>query len=110
MRLLDDKAFDCLIMVLWNAWNSRNNLLFRGVLENPKLAWDRTLEFGRDFRIFNMNNAMMLPKEACSRSWLKLPDGFIKINVDDAWLDGKTGLGYVARDSDGFVHGGGMHF
>lgn len=63
MRLLDGKAYECLLMLLWNVWNSRNNLLFTGLLEDPKLVWERALEFGRDFLIFNLNNVAMLPRE-----------------------------------------------
>lgn len=110
MRLLYGKAFDCLIMLLWNVWNSRNNLLFRGLVEQPKLVWKRALAFGRDFRIFNLNNAALLPKEIRTISCVKPHTGFIKINIDVAWLDRKAGLEYVARDSDNFVHGGGMQF
>lgn len=32
------------------------------------------------------------------------------MNVDSAWISQKADLGFVVRDSDGFVHGGGMHF
>lgn len=30
MRWLDCRAFDCFMIILWNLWNARNNLVFKG--------------------------------------------------------------------------------
>lgn len=38
MRLLDQKAFECLVMLLWNIWNVRNNLIFKGIVEDSKMV------------------------------------------------------------------------
>lgn len=37
MRLVDGKVFECLVMLLWNTWNSRNNFIFRGKDEDAKI-------------------------------------------------------------------------
>lgn len=37
MRFLDQKAFECFIIVLLNIWNSRNNTVFRSIVEEPKV-------------------------------------------------------------------------
>lgn len=61
MRFLDGTAFECLLIVLWNVWNSKNNFLFRGTVELSKVVWDRAIMYGWDFRIHNLNNAPMIP-------------------------------------------------
>ncbi|MBA0834154.1 hypothetical protein Goarm_006534 [Gossypium armourianum] len=40
------------------------------------------------------------------QKWEKPPCDFVKINVDAAIIDNMTGLGVIARDSDGLVLGG----
>lgn len=52
----------------------------------------------------------MLPRGIRHERWQKPPDGFLKMNVDAAWISNKASLGFVVRDSDGFVHRRGMHF
>ncbi|KAK5825935.1 hypothetical protein PVK06_020820 [Gossypium arboreum] len=56
--LLDHKAFDNLITVLWTVWNGRNNALFQGKEDDVRLVWEwewaRTL--GDDFNIFNLSH------------------------------------------------------
>lgn len=34
----------------------------------------------------------------------------MKINFNAAWFDNKAGLGFIARDMEGFVNGGGVFF
>lgn len=99
-----------MIFILWNVWNSRNNLISRGLSEAPKLVWERAMDFGRDFQIFNLNNIAMLSRETRPERWLKLPEVTLKVNVYAALIDRKAGLGFVTIDSDGFVHEGGMQF
>lgn len=61
MRLVDKQAFECLITVLWNSWNARNNLLFRGVLDDPKVVWERDVNFNDEFHLHNLYNEPMIP-------------------------------------------------
>lgn len=71
MRLLDVRAFESLIMLLWNIWNGRNNLIFCGKDDDPMLIWERAKAFGEDFRIHNFSNVVMIPKPARSVKWSK---------------------------------------
>lgn len=84
MRLLDGKAFECLVMLMWNIWNSRNNLIFKGLTEDPKLVWKHALSFCREIRIHNLNNVEMVPKTRMHNRWSKPLSG-LKINFDIAW-------------------------
>lgn len=105
MRLLDKKAFECLLIVLWNIWNSRNNLLFRCRDEDPKIIWDRVVAFCQEFRLYNLTYPDMLHKSIRERKWSKHSVGTVKVNFDAAWKDGKADTGFLGRDTDGFVVG-----
>ncbi|KAG8483103.1 hypothetical protein CXB51_022036 [Gossypium anomalum] len=41
MRVLDKKAMVDFTTILWNCWNSRNNLVFNGKEEEPKDIWSK---------------------------------------------------------------------
>ncbi|KAA3480961.1 hypothetical protein EPI10_021362 [Gossypium australe] len=58
-RLLDLKAFENLIMVLWNVWNSHNNALFHRKEEDARLIWEWARTLGDDFRNFNLSHVAM---------------------------------------------------
>lgn len=102
MRLLDKTAFECFMLVIWNMWNARNNFLFKGCMEDSKVVWDRMLNFVMIFA------SIMCPKQMQQPKWSKPPCGFLKINFDAAWSSNKAGVGFIARDTKGFMHGGGM--
>lgn len=90
IRLVDGKAFECLVMLLWNIWNSRNNLIFRGSSEDSKLVWESALSFCRDFRIHNLNNVGMVPKTGMHCRGSKPPSGLLKINFYATWDESKA--------------------
>ncbi|MBA0781904.1 hypothetical protein Gotri_002785 [Gossypium trilobum] len=50
MRLLDKKAMEDLITILWNSWNNRNNVIFRGKEEETRVVWERALTLSNDFQ------------------------------------------------------------
>lgn len=62
MRLLDKPAFECFMMVLWNLWNTRNNLVFKGKKDEPRVVWDRAAQFFQDFQIHNLYLPTMIPR------------------------------------------------
>ncbi|MBA0844753.1 hypothetical protein Goarm_022707 [Gossypium armourianum] len=102
-RLLDLKAFENLIMVLWNIWNSCNNALFWGKEEDAWLIWERARTLGDDFRIFNLSHIVMKPRPPRSQRWVKPLIDVIKINVDAGIHDTVVGIGIIVRDSDGLL-------
>ncbi|XP_012488118.1 uncharacterized protein LOC105801351 [Gossypium raimondii] len=105
-RVLDKKAMSGFIATLWNIWNSRNNKVFRNMEEDAKVIWDKAAALNRDFRIFNLLDRPMIPKPIVERDWQKPEAGFIKINFDATIQERLVCFGLVARDADGFVHGG----
>lgn len=110
MKFLDSKVFECLTMVLWNIWNSRNNNVFKGVVEDSRRVWDSALTFCNDFRIHNLNQGALISRVARQSHWEKPPEGVLIINFNVAWENRSIGIGFLARDDDGFVHGGGEVF
>ncbi|MBA0878136.1 hypothetical protein Goshw_015974 [Gossypium schwendimanii] len=99
--LLDLKAYENLITILWNVWNSRNNAMFQGKEEDTRIVWERAISLGDDFRIFDLTNAPLIPKTPSPQKQNKSPSSFFKINVDVAIVDDLVGLGVIAWDYDG---------
>ncbi|MBA0586923.1 hypothetical protein Gorai_000064 [Gossypium raimondii] len=106
MRVLDKKAFEDLIMILWNGWNGRNNAIFRGKDEDAGVIWERAKMLGDDFRIHNLTIKPILPLTPSPQKWEKPPINFVKVNVDAVVVDNKTRFGVVICDCDGFILGG----
>lgn len=52
----------------------------------------------------------MIHRGEIQASWSKPPDGIFKLNFDAAWNDHTASLGFILRDLDEFVHGGGLTF
>lgn len=42
--------------------------------------------------------------------WSNPPCGYLKINFDATWNRNKAGMGFITRDTEGFVHEGGVCF
>lgn len=95
MRFLDKLTLECFVIVLWNIWNARNNLVFKGSMVEPRLVWDRAAQFNHDFRIHNLFQPAMIPL----LKWTKPLHGFLKINFDAAWVKNKVAwvLSHVMR-------------
>lgn len=62
MCLIDMKAFESLIILLWNIWNNMNNLLFRGKEEGPLLIWERTKIFCDEFCLHKFYKSSIDPQ------------------------------------------------
>ncbi|MBA0870414.1 hypothetical protein Goshw_012098 [Gossypium schwendimanii] len=109
-RVMDIKVVSDFITVLWNVWNSRNNSIFRGVEEDAKVIWDRAASLSKDCQIFNFLEDPMLPRKTDNKAWKKSNQDTIKINFDASVYGKIACYGLVARDADGFVHGGRVGF
>lgn len=59
-----------------------------------------------DFRIYNLNNTMMIPRNNDQGKWMKPLVGFLKIIVDATWVSNMVGVSFIVRDSNGFMIGG----
>ncbi|KAL1145043.1 hypothetical protein V6Z11_A11G271600 [Gossypium hirsutum] len=103
---LDKKATADFLTLLWNSWNDRNNMVFKGKMDDAFLIWERAQALSKDFRIFNLTEPPVIPSTSMNRVWKAPPTGYIKVNVDAAVSDGCSGFGVVIRDNDGFVMGG----
>ncbi|MBA0735502.1 hypothetical protein Gogos_019346, partial [Gossypium gossypioides] len=89
MRVLDMKVVTDFITTLWNSWNNRNNFVFRGKEDDAR---------------------SLLPITPANKNWVKPLCDFVKIHFDATVSNNKIGYGAIARDSDGFVLGGGGGF
>lgn len=52
--------------------------------EEPKITWERVVNFSKEIQLYNFNNDVMLPKPVKESTWNKSPPGCIKINIDAA--------------------------
>ncbi|KAL1107616.1 hypothetical protein V6Z11_D03G057800, partial [Gossypium hirsutum] len=109
-RELDKKAAADFLTLLWNSWNDRNNMVFKGNMDAAKMIWERAQTLSKDFRIFNLTEPAVLSNNLEKKNWKKPFVGCIKINVDATVLNGCRGVGAVARDHDDFVIGGCYNF
>ncbi|KAK5819937.1 hypothetical protein PVK06_024972 [Gossypium arboreum] len=107
-HLLDLKAFENFITVLWNIRNSHNNALFQGKEEDAQLIWEWARTLGDYFQIFNSSHVAMNPRPPRSHRLVKPLIDVIQINVDATIHDTTVGIGIIVRNSDGFVLGGRM--
>lgn len=79
-------------------------------MDEARVVWDRAAQFSHDFRIHNLYQPTLIPKQNYLLNWTKPLHGSLKINFDAAWDNNKAGLGFIARDEEGFVRGGGVCF
>ncbi|MBA0799836.1 hypothetical protein Gohar_010325, partial [Gossypium harknessii] len=78
-------------------------MVFRGKEDAALVVWQRAKTLSNDFRIFNLVDPHAIPPIPVSKSWMKHPKGYVKINFDAAVSNGSLGYEAIARDSDGFV-------
>ncbi|MBA0869540.1 hypothetical protein Goshw_029771, partial [Gossypium schwendimanii] len=109
-RVLDNKSAADFLTLLWNSWNDRNNMVFKGKMDAPVIIWERAQTLSKDFRIYNLTEPAVLSTKSTNRNWKKPPNGSFKINVDATISNGCRGVGAIARDHDGFVIGGCYNF
>lgn len=80
------------------------------MLEEPKVVWERAVNFNSDFRIHNLNNASLIPKGVICRCWTRPSADVFKMNFDVAWTEHMAGCGIILHGQDGFVHRGRWFF
>ncbi|MBA0812633.1 hypothetical protein Gohar_026582, partial [Gossypium harknessii] len=110
MRELDSKATLDFFTLLWNCWNSKNKMVFQGKDDPAMVVWERAQTLSKDFRIFDLNDPLVISLTPKCKGWKKPPKHFIKINVDAAALNGCVDYGVIARDVNGFVLTGSYSF
>lgn len=84
-------------------------MVFKGLVDS-RSAWDRALNFCNEFRIHNLCQPALIPRTVRQSRWEKPSVGILKINFYVAWENKSIGIGLIARDEDGFVHGGAALF
>lgn len=87
---------------IWNIWKSRNNFVFNGWAQNPRLATEivnQTMEF-MYYYSSPRNPIRSIVKRV---RWEKPPRGWAKLNTDGASFGnpGLTSCGGIVRDEHG---------
>ncbi|MBA0583708.1 hypothetical protein Gorai_014554 [Gossypium raimondii] len=95
MHLLDNKPFEDLVTTLWNGWNNHNNAILQGKEEEAQIVWDMAKTLSDDFHIHNMVNKSFLPLVSRVQKWEKMPNGYVKINMDAVSRTIKLDLGWI---------------
>ncbi|KAK5819976.1 hypothetical protein PVK06_025016 [Gossypium arboreum] len=72
--------------------------------------WERAKSLSHDFRIHNLVHEPVIPTAPSHKRWEKPPKDYMKVNFDAAINNKKIGYGFIIRDEDGFVLGGGGGF
>ncbi|KAA3477683.1 Transcription factor TFIIIB component B'' [Gossypium australe] len=99
-----------LITTLWNCWNSRNKFIFKGQVDSLQSIWEKASKLSNDFQIYNLMNPPILAQNGDIKKWEKPAKNTLKINFDATVKDNRMGYGFIIRDDDGFVLGGGGGF
>ncbi|PRQ38773.1 putative ribonuclease H-like domain, reverse transcriptase zinc-binding domain-containing protein [Rosa chinensis] len=94
---------------LWSIWRERNSRVWE---DKTSLACDviiRSISRIQEFRFHNSKPSHSSPRRGRGAQWVAPPVGLCKINIDGSFFhetrDG--GFGFVVRDSDGTMLGGG---
>ncbi|KAG8474977.1 hypothetical protein CXB51_031671 [Gossypium anomalum] len=103
MGLLDKKAMADSSAILWNNWNNRNNMLFRGKEETSWVIWERAKSLRKEFCIHNIISRPILPIQNAIKKWEKSLNDKMKINFDATIINDKIGFNVIERDSKGFA-------
>ncbi|KAH1082473.1 hypothetical protein J1N35_022234 [Gossypium stocksii] len=98
LRILDKKAMADFMTTLWNCWNNRDNIVFRGREDKAMDVWNKACMLRKDFRIHNWLNVLILSAQVVDRKWAKPPKNCIKINFGTSIGNNRTGFGVIVRD------------
>ncbi|MBA0608606.1 hypothetical protein Godav_020803 [Gossypium davidsonii] len=107
---LDNKAAADFLTLLWNNWNDKNNMVFKGKMGAAVMIWERAQTLSKDFRIFNLTESSIISPNQVKKGWTKPLTGYVKVNVDASVSNGCRVVRVVARDHDGFVIRGYYNF
>lgn len=98
---------ELLVTIFWAKWNARNQLIFKGKREDPKILIAKAEAF------IAVYSRVLCPAEKCSKAeqrapsqnWIPPPVGLVKVNTDAAISSEKSmvGLGAVIIDELGHV-------
>lgn len=82
------------------------------MVKTMKRGWfgKRAKALSQEFRIYNLNERPVITPTPASKTWMKPPYGYIKINFDAAVLNGRVGFGVIARNPKGFCYRGQQWF
>ncbi|MBA0837817.1 hypothetical protein Goarm_009936 [Gossypium armourianum] len=103
MRILDKRVMPDLLTTLWNCWNSRNNLIFKGKEDKVQTIWDRASNLGKEFLICILFREPLVSPDSAAKKWEKPPKGFVKINFDATVGVNRMGYRVIVWEDDGFI-------
>ncbi|KAH1097526.1 hypothetical protein J1N35_014447 [Gossypium stocksii] len=69
MRTVDKDAFTCLMVLIWNLWNERNNAILKGRITTPHLILDRVRGLHEVFRAHNLIHEPMILSRSQQVGW-----------------------------------------
>ncbi|KAH1056077.1 hypothetical protein J1N35_034142 [Gossypium stocksii] len=93
-----------------NSYHSACELSTEKKEDDAYVAWERPKTLSHDFRIYNLVNDPIILATPVSKKWEKPPKVYAKVNFDAAINNNKTSYGFIIRDKDGCVIGGGGGF
>ncbi|CAB4278429.1 unnamed protein product [Prunus armeniaca] len=98
---------------LWRLWKTRNSAVFEGSVMDPTTMVGCLHAQVQEYRAARMAAKPLINKlprppdrvQQMPTAWTKPPHGWVKANCDGAWLQQtqKGGVGWVIRDSDGWL-------
>ncbi|KAK8590465.1 hypothetical protein V6N13_057358 [Hibiscus sabdariffa] len=85
-QVLDAHQLTFLLVLIWNVWNRRNRWVHQNQLIPPKLVADFAQMLIGD-KLDSQNSMPPQNADRAALQWMKPELGWIKVNVDGAWLE-----------------------
>ncbi|PPD81172.1 hypothetical protein GOBAR_DD21899 [Gossypium barbadense] len=81
MRTVDKDAFTCLMVLIWNLWNERNNAFLEGRIMTSHLILDRVKGLHEMFRVYNLIHKPMILSRSQQVGWRPLDGRTLKVEA-----------------------------
>ncbi|XP_024043249.1 uncharacterized protein LOC112099946 [Citrus clementina] len=103
MKRMRSKAdLELLVTIFWVKWNARNQLLFKGKMENPQVMVAKAEVMIAAYKRLHSSTEVCNENQqrVSLQAWNPPQEGFVKVNIDATINSEKNlaGLGAVIRD------------
>lgn len=90
------------LLLCWQVWEARNNLIFKGVTPHPVRVLNLARQVGMEYWRQNFK-CEKGPKSPLHIKWKPPPEGWVKLNFDGSIRNNSAASGFVIRNSKGHV-------
>ena len=95
------EGVESFVTLCWQIWKARNEAISNSIFDPPRLCVGKALDWLVEYKKALSYDFVDSVLPRASTVWCRPSSGFIKVNVDEAFLlnGDKHGFGFVACDS-----------